>query len=473
MNSLALTMNTDSLIKRQLSLMPDMAPELSASPDGRQFESRPVLGKLVTNAQRFLRGKQDAERLTILPGLRGVGKTTLLLQLYQALAGEGVPAERRLYLPCDRLATIPGASLSDAVHSYEIVLGSDLASQKAPTFILLDEAQYAPDWGLAAKVIFDEARAVQLVVTGSSALALKLNPDVARRAAVARIAPMGLSEYLFLNGLLARPAPSPAGLAAAAGSNDVLGFFKAHARSAGRALATVPGLEHAVRRFLLAGSLPSTMGVRDLHQAWSKTYRAIERIMEMDLPAIGHFDQNTLRAARPATTLIADSAERSIQKLASELALPPATTMGLVEALVKSELLLEVPAAGPPGKGARRKKRHYYSAPSMMAAVLDAAGLDPWTRRGELLECAAAGLLARLPGIGLRYDPDGGGADFVLEGKSRGVVEVGWGDKGDRQVMATMSRHKAAWGFVVCECGAPFLSGKVVHVPVEQFLAMG
>ena len=46
--------------------------------------------------------------------------------------------------------------------------------------------------------------------------------------------------------------------------------------------------------------------------------------------------------------------------------------------------------------------------------------------------------LARLPGISLRYDPVGGGADFVLEGKRRGVVEVGWGDKGDRGLFKTV-----------------------------------
>ena len=464
-------MDTDALIKRQLSLMPDLAPKLCAS-DGKPFEPRPVLSALAANSLKFLNRKSDAERLLILPGLRGVGKTTILLQLYQILGREGVDAQRRLYLPCDRLAALPGASLSAAVHSYELVLGSDLANQTERTFILLDEAQYAPDWGLAAKVIFDEARDVQLIVTGSSALALKLNPDVARRAAVSRIAPLGLSEFLLLNGRKVRPAPPPEGLAHLADPAGALAFFKEHARCAGADLARVPDLEHAIRKYLLAGSLPSTMGERDLGQAWSKTYRAVERIMEVDLPAIGSFDRNTLRAARPAITLMADSAERSIQKLAKELALPPGTTMGILEALVRSELLVEVPAAGPAGKAARRKKRHYFSAPSMMAAVLDASGADPWKRRGELLECAAAGLLSRLPGTGLRYDPDEGGADFVLEGNRRGVVEIGWGDKGDRQVSATMSRYKAAWGIVVCECGAPFLSGRVVHVPLEHFLAL-
>jgi hypothetical protein len=35
-----------------------------------------------------------------------------------------------------------------------------------------------------------------------------------------------------------------------------------------------------------------------------------------------------------------------------------------------------------------------------------------------------------------------------------------------------MARYKCPWGILVCRCPAPSLNGKVVHVPVEQFLAL-
>ncbi|MEM2869808.1 MAG: AAA family ATPase [Thermoplasmata archaeon] len=428
---------------------------------------------MISNSLAFLRGDAGAERLVVLLGLRGVGKTTILLQLYQRIAGEGVPPERRLYLPCDRLAALPGASLTRALHAYEAILGGDLAVQTKKIFIFLDEAQYVPDWGLAVKAVHDEARSVQVVVSGSSALALRMNADVARRAVTWRVTPPGLLEYLVLTGRKVRPGPSLEELTAAAGPVAALKFFNRQARTVGAELALLPDLEHLVRRFLMAGSLPSTMDDPDLRGAWDKTYRLIERIVNVDLPGIGSFDRSTLRAAMQAITLVADSPDRSVQKMASELSLPPATVLSLMDALARVDLLLEVPVAGSAGRGARRKKRTYFAAPSMMAAVLDASGTDPSERQGPLLEAAVAGVLARVPGSSLHYDDADGGADFVLQVRVKIAVEVGWGSKGERQVRFSMARHRCPWGILVHECPAPFLSGRVVHVPVEQFLALG
>jgi hypothetical protein len=105
--------------------------------------------------------------------------------------------------------------------------------------------------------------------------------------------------------------------------------------------------------------------------------------------------------------------------------------------------------------------------------VLDASGNDPSDHQGPLLEAAVANVLSRVPGASVRYDDAEGGADFLLQGRLRAVVEVGWGNKNDRQVKSSMARYKNPWGILVCRCPAPSLNGRVVHVPVEQFLALG
>jgi len=465
-------MDSTPLLKRQLSVVPAIAERLTSSADSIPFKARFILERVLANSLAFLSGDASAERLVVLPGLRGVGKTTLLLQLYQGIAKAGVPPGRLLYLPCDRLAALPGATLTEALHGYETILGADLAMQKDRTFILLDEVQYVPDWGLAVKSVFDEARSVQVIVSGSSAVALRMNADVARRADACRIAPLGLIEYLALTGHDVRPGATLGELANTGDPESALRFFKKHASMVGAKLALLPNLEHLIRRFLYAGSLPSTMGDADPNTAWAKTYRSIERIVNVDLQGIGHFDRSTLQAAMPAITLVADSAERSVQKMAVELSLPPATMLSLMDALVKADLLLEVPVAGSAGRGVRRKKRRYFTAPSMMAAVLDASGNDPSDRQGPLLEAAVANVLSRVPGTSVRYDDAEGGADFLLQGRLKAVVEVGWGNKNDRQVKSSMARYKVPWGILVCRCPAPSLNGRVVHVPVEQFLAL-
>ena len=75
-----------------------------------------------------------------------------------------------------------------------------------------------------------------------------------------------------------------------------------------------------------------------------------------------------------------------------------------------------------------------------------------------LLEDAVAlylHILAKEEKLGLHYDaqtgvPRKGGADFILKGKSVGVVvEVSWGKKGSRQVIKTMKKTGISCGIVV------------------------
>jgi len=72
---------------------------------------------------------------------------------------------------------------------------------------------------------------------------------------------------------------------------------------------------------------------------------------------------------------------------------------------------------------------------------------------GMLLEDAVAlylHLLAKEGKLGLHYDAQKGGADFILKGKSVGVVvEVSWGKKGSRQVIKTMKKTGISCGIVV------------------------
>ncbi|MFA4719503.1 hypothetical protein [Pyrococcus kukulkanii] len=94
---------------------------------------------------------------------------------------------------------------------------------------------------------------------------------------------------------------------------------------------------------------------------------------------------------------------------------------------------------------------------------------------GMLLEDAVAlylHLLAKEKKMGLHYDAQKGGADFILRGGSKGIViEVGWGKKGDRQVKKTMKKTGLTCGVVIYN-GPLKKKGDVWFVPRELFLLM-
>ena len=141
--------------------------------------------------QRFL--SNQTNQWVIIPGLRGIGKTTLLTQLYNhpSLTGDKIS---RFYFSLEQLPLI-GASVNDLVEAFKFL------HQKHPErmfFIFLDEVHSDPQWSLGCKIIFDQIPNSFLVCTGSSALSLRLNPDSARRARLIKMHPLSLAEFVAI-----------------------------------------------------------------------------------------------------------------------------------------------------------------------------------------------------------------------------------------------------------------------------------
>ncbi len=138
--------------------------------------------------------KQENQWL-VMPGLRGVGKTTLLAQLYNHPALSMLPA-KKIYLSLDTLS-LTEASMNDFV---EIVRywRHEIYRDEA-FFIFLDEVHFDTQWATACKVIFDKIPRVFLICTGSSALSLRLSPDSARRLDIVKIHPLHLTEAVIID----------------------------------------------------------------------------------------------------------------------------------------------------------------------------------------------------------------------------------------------------------------------------------
>ncbi len=113
-------------------------------------------------------------------GMRGIGKTTLLLQLAEK-------TKDSVYFSADSTHLRP-------FDLYEII--SELKKKGYKT-IYVDEIQFKDHWKQDLKTIYDESE-VRVIFTGSSAIDIKKGADLSRRVLLYELSPLTFSEYLII-----------------------------------------------------------------------------------------------------------------------------------------------------------------------------------------------------------------------------------------------------------------------------------
>lgn len=148
----------------------------------------------------------DLRRFAVLSGARRVGKTTVMRQVIAHLLEQGVPAENILYISFDH----PVFKLSGLQAVLDVY--RTMNYREGVCYYFFDEIQYAEEWSLWVKSLYDHHPEVQLVATGSA------SPAIERGAAdsgvgrwrVFRMPTMLFREYCELQGVhpVAGPLPS-------------------------------------------------------------------------------------------------------------------------------------------------------------------------------------------------------------------------------------------------------------------------
>ena len=185
-------------IRNQILIMP-MKVNQELSYKNKKFNKRSDYDNIINYVDKFLNG-ENLNRFLVLPGLRDVGKTTILFQVYEYLLKEkSINPQNILYFSCDRLKRTGTVDIFEVINFYcETFHNSIIDTLSYPVFILIDEAQYDQEWALKGKLIFDSSKNIFMIFSGSSALKLSNNPDAARRLLNIPIYPLTYSEHLKL-----------------------------------------------------------------------------------------------------------------------------------------------------------------------------------------------------------------------------------------------------------------------------------
>lgn len=482
-------LQVNQFLQNQISYAPALLRTYAQDELSNKYLKRNIFIRVKKLLNDFVAGQREL-RMVAIPGLRGVGKTTLLAQLFLELFPR-YPKEM-LYISADQVVRHLRSDLYTVFEEYQKILGTSFERLDKEIFVFIDEIHFDKSWPNVLKTIYDRSKKVFVVCTGSSALSLQSTPDLARRVIFEKLYPMNFTEYVLLktkymstkDGVTATKFPIK-GMGEAV--RDALFYNK----NADECFASLKSLESQVKKYwfgidsleldkyLTFGTMPYALTIRDEVRVHTLTSQLIDKVVEKDLLELDKFSTDTISMVKNILLLVAGSSEVSVTNLAKILTgISTITLINVLEALEKAEILIRVYPYGSAYKKVRKPSKYHFMTPAIRHTLLTfVEGEGSFeNNKGRYLEDIVALSLCRAFGQKLVspifYDSAKGGADFILKLRNKKIaVEVGYGDKGLRQVQATLEKIKGEYGLVLSDADLS-LSGRVVKVPLQYFLLM-
>lgn len=455
----------------------------------RQLKTRYMFSYFLKLLKRFLANEIDeTEKIIILTGLRGTGKTTLLAQMYflnkyvrelqKFLNGkiQDFLSMEKFYLDVSRLH-LEEIKLNEFFNFFEETKNISFERLKSKLIIFLDEVQYDEKWGLFLKTIFDRTKGhknILIIATGSSALKLKLNPDLARRCSFVELFPLKFSEYLILKQNIYPPknlSDKIWDILNFSSASDIYNFLKSIQDEITRFKVSLPlNIEES---FLKYGGFPSGLSILNEQKIMEKYKTLINHIITKDFSFLANITSPTISKIEGLIFLIANSDQISLDKLSQTLKLNYRTVISIIDVLVKSGLMIRISAYGKAYVQTRKTPKLLFLSPSLRHSILN--GIVLAEHKGCLLEdyCAlifTKDLRDKIDNV--FYDSAEGGADFILSLKDRSkiVIEIGFNKEDISQVANTMKKFGGKFGLVFGSKNLELVNNSIVKIPLEFLL---
>ncbi len=473
---------------RTIQEMPRLAYSKVKDPvQDRRYPFRSFYSHLIQSIDGFLKQKSTKNHLIVMPGLRGTGKTTLLFQAFNYLKEEK-QVKNVLYLTCDDLV-LHDMALADVLAVYEEkILSQRLMESSEKTFLLIDEAQYDDKWALALKRLFDYAKNVFVIATGSSSLALQ-TPDLARRAVREDILPLSFKEYVSLR-LDANPPENT--------SRDIRKslFLTQEPEEIHRKINDINSklidnyymdfeLERTFENYLRTGGFPFSIKEKSEDVIYRQLIEVLNRIIKDDMPLISSISSSNLNLALPILNTLASSASGRISydSLAQRYGVSKHAINNIMHGLSDTGVIFSLRPYGSLSKIGKGGLTYYFMHSTLRATILWKYGQLKKTSDiyGQLLENSIASSLYKNrlytnDVLDISFDPRKGGADFIVTTpKGDIVIECGWHKKSTARIRRSRDRAskkgtKGIPGIVISQDISVRIEKDIIFVPSTLFV---
>ena len=343
--------------------------------------------KLRSYVQDFLLGK-SAIRWIVMPGFRGVGKTTLLAQLYFDIPSTQA---HKLFLSVDEIVQILGVSLADVLSVYEELIGTSFEKISHPIILFLDEVHYDKQWAILLKTIFDRSKKVFIVATGSSALTIQQNTDVARRAITEKLYPMSFPEYIKIKTttkyeIKGLGAQIKEAIYTSKNAEEVYGRLLAVKLPVQRYWLDIDRME--VEKYLKYGTLPFAVPIENEGLVYDQIKKIVDRIIGMDVRDLGRFEPAVINRIPNLLYTLASTDVVSLYNLEKDTGINRNTLGDILATLEQTEMITRIYPYAAHGTQVRQPSKYLFSSPAFRSMYYSLIGntITPTNYMGKLLE---------------------------------------------------------------------------------------
>lgn len=425
--------------------------------NGRLADELPKVKRTAYRQVMDVLTDEEIRRFAVLSGARRIGKTTVLMQAIESLLQQGVASGNIFYVSFDN-PILKLCGFQQVLETYRRFI-----PHAGRYYFFLDEVQYADDWSLWVKTLYDTEPNLRLAATGSA------SPSIERGASdsgvgrwrVFRVPTMTFREFCAVSG--AEPElPSLPRI-------EELSQMEESAFS--MLMLQMTPLEPLWNRYLLQGGFPELVNVTDTAKAQQILREdVVDKVLKRDVPSL--FDvRNSMDLEKVFLYLCLQSGAIINQAtMSSAIGVSKPTLSRYIDYLRDANLLYISPSVAYTGKkGLFAQSKIYIADAALRNACL--MNVNPFSRSedmGMMAETAvykhfvnAYGSSAKVGylRLGAKQKEVDIAVDFFPQGE-RLLCEVKYknsAELGSEDALLTLCReHKAAAAFVATKSATDF-----------------
>lgn len=471
-----------NFIKDELADVPNILNK-ELSKHNKKFNTREEMDEMKGYLDTFL-NEDTSNKIIVLPGLRGVGKTTLILQAYEYLLKEkNIPPNNVLYISFDDLNDLVECNIREMVEIYlKNIFHANLRNLKEKVFIFVNESQIDKKWASSGKVIYDKSYNIFMIFTGSSALHLESSDDLARRMRKKSITPLNYTQHLKL-----KYGINIGSLSADLKDSIFTGDINKTMTSEFEADSLLTNcLDYSSTdwdEYLKFGGFPILFDKQSHREICEDLVEITQRVITKDMPQIKEISsENQSNAKRILRYLaIQQPGELTQANLANYLKTSTANVNKILDLLEKTHLIFHCEPYGGSAKRVKKSWKYYFATPSIRHALSTKVGnplLGTDDYEGLLLENLVASNLFNLSymqftNFTIYYDANKKrNVDFLIQKDSENIIpiEVGRGKKKKLQIKHAINKYDCEYGVVVANNHSCIKKDDdVIYIPPKTF----
>jgi len=338
--------------------------------------------------------------IKVLRGLRGIGKTTVLLQLMSA------SSEKRFYFSAD-WPQVKNQSL----YEYTVQL-----IESGVKMLFIDEIHTIPDWERDIKAVVDQFPSARLLVSGSAPVVFRGD----RREKVYEWGPMAFSEYLHIRYDVSVNAVGEEWRSADASASLISRFY--------------PDIQGWFKEYMQIGGFPFSLEY-SFEDSMQTIFTVIKQSLEKDAVSILKLSSQKVLAMEKLLYLLATAkpGELSVNSLSRNLAVSKPIIDEIIQALEQMKILRVLLPLASGARLVRGEPKVLFSHPNLRFAICRQLGVEPeiGSIREELALFGFELLGFSVHTIkGFKKNPD----YIVKKGMETTVIEIGGPNKGGDQI---------------------------------------